>query len=334
MSNETEITRWPSIDQWHTITKSLRKYASKFTSPVTWEGTVKLHGTNAGVERTEEGEFLPQSRNRRLTLDNDNFGFASFVSRAKSFLPDIWNAINPDASVIFGEWIGPGVQHRVAISQLPRRQWVIFGAKDAEGSLLPISRDVSDMSGHDAITASIYEAPTWTITVKPWSEQSIREATEKLTELTLAVEEQCPWGKLWGIEGVGEGIVWAPQGEHFGDSRLFFKTKGEKHKGTPSTTTRIRSAPLTAEERTALSTFLEEYVTPYRCEQILREACGGASVPLNTGIFLRGMCKDVQKESVADVESLGLEWKKVSKHVGARARDMWMSYVRSGEWTQ
>lgn len=332
MSNDSEITRWASIDQWHTITKSLRKYASNFMSPITWEGTVKLHGTNAGVARTGSGEFIPQSRNRRLTPESDNFSFASFVSRAQSFLPEVWRAINPDAAVVFGEWIGPGIQQKVAISQLPKRQWVIFGAKDAHGKLLPISRDVYGMSGHDAEVASIYEAPTWTITVEPWSEQSILEATERLTELTLAVEEQCPWGKLWGIEGVGEGIVWAPQGEHFGDSRLYFKTKGEKHKGTSSKMTRIRSAPLTAEEKTALSTFLDEYVTPYRCEQILREACDGAVTLQNTGRFIGGMCKDVQKESVADVESLGLEWKKVSKHVGARARDIWMSYVRSGEW--
>lgn len=333
MSNETEITRWESIDQWHTITKYLRKYASNFSSPITWEGTVKLHGTNAGVERTESGEFLPQSRNRRLTPDSDNFGFASFVSRAKSFLPDIWDAINPEATVIFGEWIGPGVQKKVAISELPKRQWVIFGAKDKDGNLLAIDKDVSHMRGHDAVAASIYEAPTWSITVEPWSEQSILEATERLTELTLEVERQCPWAKLWGIEGVGEGIVWAPQGEHFGDSRLYFKTKGEAHKGSSSKTTRIRSAPLSGEDKTALSKFLEEYVTPYRCEQVLSETCDDSAVLQNTGRFIGGMCKDVQKESLADVESLGLEWKKVSKHVGARARDMWMSYVRSGQWT-
>ena len=43
-----------------------------------FEGTVKLHGTNAGLRRFK-GKYQPQSRNNIISVDNDNMEFAAFV---------------------------------------------------------------------------------------------------------------------------------------------------------------------------------------------------------------------------------------------------------------
>ena len=42
--------------------------------------TEKIDGTNAQVFVTFDGLVIPGSRNRYLTLDNDNFGFAIWVA--------------------------------------------------------------------------------------------------------------------------------------------------------------------------------------------------------------------------------------------------------------
>ena len=46
---------------------------------VTFYGTVKLHGTNASVVVDHEGNFYCQSRNRVITPENDNYGFAEWL---------------------------------------------------------------------------------------------------------------------------------------------------------------------------------------------------------------------------------------------------------------
>ena len=64
----------------------------------------KLDGTNAHTWLGEDGEIKAGSRNRELTLDNDNAGFFNWVvtqSRLKNFHSD-----HPDLH-LFGEWLVP-----------------------------------------------------------------------------------------------------------------------------------------------------------------------------------------------------------------------------------
>ena len=44
-------------------------------------GTVKLHGTNASVVEFEDGTIQFQSKERVITVENDNAGFANFMTR-------------------------------------------------------------------------------------------------------------------------------------------------------------------------------------------------------------------------------------------------------------
>lgn len=47
-------------------------------------GSVKLHGTNAGIGVTKDREIWCQGRNRELTVDSDNYGFAAILLTASS----------------------------------------------------------------------------------------------------------------------------------------------------------------------------------------------------------------------------------------------------------
>jgi len=97
---------------------------------LTFTGTVKTHGTNAGIGLTTEGEVYAMSRNNIITPLGDNAGFATWVEAEKVYLKDILLAaqtlarsFHKDSKVyIYGEWIGKGVQNRVGISTLPK-QW-------------------------------------------------------------------------------------------------------------------------------------------------------------------------------------------------------------------
>ena len=59
--------RWPDCPEIH-----------KTRTPVSYRATVKLHGTNAGVQCSPEGLVL-QSRSRVITVDEDNAGFAALI---------------------------------------------------------------------------------------------------------------------------------------------------------------------------------------------------------------------------------------------------------------
>ena len=82
---------------------------------VTYRAKVKLHGTNAGVQRTPEGLLECQSRERLITPGDDHCGFARWVDSHRNE----WLAGLSPGTVVFGEWGGPGVMGGVALSRIP-----------------------------------------------------------------------------------------------------------------------------------------------------------------------------------------------------------------------
>jgi hypothetical protein len=83
--------------------------------------TEKIDGTNAQIHITEEGDMLVGSRNRYITPENDNFGFA------------LWSYEHRDQLMMlgpgrhYGEWWGMGIQRG-------------YGIKERRFSLFNVSR--------------------------------------------------------------------------------------------------------------------------------------------------------------------------------------------------
>lgn len=77
--------------------------------------TEKLDGTNAQICVGEDGTILAGSRNRWLTLDNDNYGFAAWVKKNEEDL----SKLGPGRH--FGEWWGSGIQRSYGLTGGDRR---------------------------------------------------------------------------------------------------------------------------------------------------------------------------------------------------------------------
>lgn len=310
---------------------------AKIKTPVTFRGTVKLHGSNVGVACSPAG-LTAQSRSRELTVGDDNYGFAAFVARPevasairvverriRDSLPLAENAI----VVLFGEWIGPGLQSGVAINRLAAKQWVLFAVKVLDGEQGMYLNAVPSLGQEFAELGifSILDGPVYALTVDFSDATSKAAALEFATLRTNEVDACCPWGAKFGIEGTGEGIVWVPIGEHWGNSDLFFKTKGDKHQVTKSPSAKPQLAP---EVLDSIQAFVKFAVTDNRLHQgieALKEM--GHELDIRSmGHFLKWVSQDVQRECELELESNTLEWSQVGKHVAQEARTFFVEYLQ------
>lgn len=85
--------------------------------------TEKIDGTNAAVIITEDGQIGAQSRNRLITLDDDNYGFARWVFSNRDALTDI---LGPGRH--FGEWWGAGIQRRYGLGGQGAKRFSLFNS--------------------------------------------------------------------------------------------------------------------------------------------------------------------------------------------------------------
>ena len=99
-----KMVKFPSIEQFRTVVSNVNRhfnfvgldengdaiYDPTLPKPViTFKGTVKLHGTNAGVSFNNIGRLWAQSRENIITVEKDNAGFAFFVESNKEIFEQI-----------------------------------------------------------------------------------------------------------------------------------------------------------------------------------------------------------------------------------------------------
>lgn len=329
--------KYTHIEQFYQVARTISHLTTSEEVPeharvdpkVSYQGTVKLHGTNAGVICDEDG-LVAQSRSRVITPDDDNMGFATFVAgkeqteAIRDFEHKIrgWNAIGASKKLVFyGEWIGPGIQNGTALNKLPDRQWVLFAAKVVNGD----ESEYIDVVGHlldeykSANIHSVRDVRHWYLDVDFSDELDRARALNLAEKWTQEVEEMCPYGKRFGIEGMGEGIVWVPQGKHWGISELIWKSKGDKHKEVKRAK---RNKPaMDPEVVESVSAFVEFAITENRLNKgldYLREM--GKPVDMkSTGDFLKWIAEDVQRECRLELQDNDITWKQVGKFVNKRA---------------
>lgn len=308
----------------------------KIFTPVTFRGTVKIHGTNAGVALTPEA-VIPQSRRKVVTPEDDSHGWARFVSgeAQTAALREIEQRIrqaselaDTDKLTLFGEWCGPGILKGCGVHKLPNRQYVLFAAVVNEGDDARYLDAVPKL-GDEFAEANIYsimDAPTWEMTIDFSDRASLQAAADKATRYTAEVEKQCPWAARFGAEGTGEGIVWIPVGSHWGRTDLYFKTKGIKHKVTKPKRERVAIDP---EKLASVEAFVDFSVTENRLQQAVAYLCEQGSVLglKSTGPFLKWMAGDIQRECAAELEANDLSWKEVVKGINNRSRNWFMQYL-------
>lgn len=109
--------------------------------------TEKIDGTNAVIYIADDGiNLLAGSRNRWITPENDNFGFAKWVAENKSDLL----ALGPGYH--FGEWWGCGIQRGYGLKE---RRFSLFNVIRWKDKSLPPILELVPLIG---ITSSFSEA--------------------------------------------------------------------------------------------------------------------------------------------------------------------------------
>jgi len=315
------MEKFSSIESFkHTVSK-VRKFSNNRGQPfptLTFEGTVKLHGSNAGIRRTSSGKLQAQSRERILSIESDNYGFAFFVESHKEAVEKLFAGFPADADVtLYGEWCGSGIQKSVALVNLDKHL-VLFKVK-VNGEYQPLPRDLFD---NENKVFNIYQIPTYTVTVDFLSPEP---ASEILSNLTLAVEENCPWATFRGApEGVGEGIVWECV-EHPEISDLWFKTKGLLHKGNDKT--KGQKIKIDDQKLASIKELVEEILPLWRLEQgvMAMKEQETPILPNGTGDYLKWIAHDILKEELETIAASGFDWRGVQGQVMQTARQYWLT---------
>jgi len=344
---EKKVYKFPEIEQFRNAIESVAykaRYigrdengdpifdATKELPTLKYRGSVKLHGTNAGlifVYDEEAGKYVSyaQSREKLITPQSDNAGFATFVAtnpveKLLELLPPLElyaDEENPKPVIrVFGEWCGKGIQAKVAITKL-EKMFVIFGVK-INNTWLP-EMYLKNVKLPNIKIYNILDYQTYSIEI---DFNNPKVAAEKMTALVESVEKECPVGKAFGIDGVGEGIVWVCIEQGWTESRYWFKTKGEEHKDTKTK----EKIPVDVEKVKKQSELIDILLTDHRLSKGIDHlnAIGMEVSRKNLGEYLKWVYNDVIKEELDTIVKNGFEPKEISGAISNKARNWFFKY--------
>jgi hypothetical protein len=270
-----------------------------------------------------------QSRENIITPEKDNAGFAFFVhSNFKNFDNLFYQIImrnsldiSDKTITIYGEWCGGNIQKGVGVSNLPK-SFFIFGVKitphtETEEELKANPAYWVDYSYLRAPEQNIYnidDYPTYSIDIDFNMPQLVQN---QLSELTIAVEEECPVAKAFGFSGIGEGIVWTAK---FKGVVHRFKVKGEKHSSSKVKTL----AAVDVEKLNSIKEFVDYAVSENRFNQALENIFPN-NEPIDVkkmGDVIRWVVNDVIKEEMDTMVENQLEPKEINKYISSKVREM------------
>jgi len=346
------MIKFPSVEQFRNVIRHVQTHtryagkdengdaiydASKPLPTLKFRGTVKLHGTNAGiVYDVDTDSFTFQSRERVLSLTQDNAGFMLHQMKNESIWRDVVNQAMSEIWIphvpikkiaIFGEWCGSGIQKGVALSQLPK-MFVVFAVKavlsDDTTHWLPVGE--FDIHLPEDGVFNIDTFPTWEADI---DFKFPEIAQNKMIEITEAVENECPVGKYFGVSGIGEGVVWTCVSEGWNDSGTWFKVKGEKH-----SVSKVRTlAAVDVEAVENIRAFVAATVTEARLEQGLDNLVREQLLPFemkSMGDFIRWVYNDVLKEEMDTIVASQIDPKKLGSAIANEARPWFIKKFNQG----
>jgi hypothetical protein len=272
-----------------------------------------------------------QSRENIITPEKDNAGFAFFVDSHISEFNDLFYSIQSRLNLdlktntitIYGEWCGGNIQKGVGITNIPK-SFFIFGVKISpivdttdEEAVKANPAYWVDSTGLRCPVQKIYniaDYPTYTMEIDFNMPQLVQN---ELSDLTIAVETECPVAKAFGFSGIGEGIVWACE---FKGVVHRFKVKGEKHSASKVKTL----AAVDVEKLNSITEFIDHAVTEARFNQALEKTFLNDE-PIDVkkmGDVIRWVVNDIIKEESDTMSKNNLEPKDVNKYVSTKVREM------------
>jgi hypothetical protein len=353
-----QFVSFGSIGQFRDIIKKVNDRCNYHQIPkpaIEFYGSVKLHGTNAGIvfdRRTDELQV--QSRERVITPFDDNANFAKYVNTNKDFFLGLLDqlAAEYDMNVValFGEWAGEGINKGVAINGIPKTLFVFtirlmdeFPGVADDGTEAEVKQfwltpeqinaaviGYQSQSYGQELIYSIYDEDKFSVEKIVIDFADPIHSQNALVELTMDVEKECPVGKYFGHSGIGEGRVWwNPQ------LNMKFKVKGEKH-----STTKVKTVKEIAAVDIALHNSMREFVTAAVSQARLEQGIvklGEMGLPVDTtstGKYLEWIARDILKEEMDVICASNFDKKALMPMVNAAAKDFWFKYLKESAGLQ
>lgn len=319
----TKFVKFPSINRLHNIVKYVETFNP--SAKIVYRGKVKLHGTNAAIA-VHDGKVYSQKRSSFCTVDNDNYGFASFIDSIKDKVLDSL----PDGTILYGEWVGPGVQKGVALSEIDEKYFVAFAVltKGEDDQMwFSVTPECVGMYVEAMDEPRVMSLDWHTDEIELDFTKKDTDQVEKINEMIEEIDKECPFVKeVFNISGVGEGIVFYPVNKDMADGGLnithedfrnySFKAKGQKHEVVK---TKKKAAEWEPEKIKKVNDFVEMFLTENRMEQVAKTELNDDFSLKNIPVFLKNIGQDIKKESVDEVEKNEIEWGDVSKIINGRA---------------
>ena len=332
---------WPSIEQFKNVRRNV-EHKAQFKGfdeagdpimdrtvklpTVLFVGTTKCHGTNAGIVINKDSSFYCQSRERIATPENDNAGFARWVTGLdkskldllKENFPEGWERV-----AVYGEWIGKGIQNKVAISQI-EKCFVIFGAKLIKEEDHDEWLDTRNWTVPGDGIYNIYNYPTYSISIdfeKP------EYAVDQINKWVLEVEQKCPVGEAFGVSGIGEGLVFKSSELEYQGSKFWFKAKGSAH----SESKVKKFATVDIEKFESNQAFINSVLDEERLEQGFNwlKEMNHPQDESSTGHFIRWVFNDVLKENKLEMETSGIIEKDLGKLLSSPTKKWYFARMNS-----
>lgn len=269
-------------------------------------GTPKLHGTNAAIARYADGRIEYQSRERVLTIADDNAGFCAMYSGKNTDY--LFNRPFTDHMIIYGEWCGGSIQKGVALNQLPK-MFVAFAVL-LDGQWV-------DFDYNDNPELRIYTLKNFVV------ETTIDFNNPDLSfvdEMTKQTSERCVFSESFGKSGIGEGYVWISA-----NRKYVFKSKNEEHK-IASSQPKVTLVSNTDAE----VAFVNDVCNENRMENVYQNVSDALGIQLtvkNTGDFLGAITFDILREEQATILESELDVAAIKKLITPIARTWFMKKV-------
>lgn len=317
-----EIVKFESVGQFRNFIKTMQYLGLRKSNLI---GTVKIHGTNSSVGLDlKDNSLFCQSRNRVLSLDDDNYDFVKYIEDNKSEFLKIFNEIknkinteNYDSIIIYGEWAGKGIQNKVAVSELDRffAPFSIRGINKDTIDILDVKLEINE-------SIRFYPIETFGIYNVELDLDNVHLAQQEIKNITIAIENECSVGKYFGISGIGEGVVFTDETRTYS-----FKSKGEKHSVSKVKTI----ANVDVEKIKKIQDFIDYAVTENRLNQgieYLKEMNKELDIS-SIGDFLRWLANDVLKEEQDVITENGLDndLKSIMKSTSNKGRKWFMDKI-------
>ena len=369
-----KFLKYPSIDQFRNYLRNLNYWKDILAlqpeelrhqlNKITLHGTVKIHGTNACVGYdVKKDKLFFQSRNNIIAVGNDNAGFAQYATDNENFYK---NAIKEVISIyqdeccepyeldnvyIYGEWAGQGIQKGIALSAVERffspfqvafvKDDVIVNCLDFGTGFYESENKIKEILFNEKVRCfPVTVFPTYCVELNM---DNISDVQQQIVNLTLKIEDECPVGKYFGVNGIGEGVIFTsinaikfypieenhiqlhkPLESKF--LHLNFKSKGMLHSVSKVKTI----VPVDVEKIKKEQEFIEYAVTENRLNQgleYLKENHLELDVE-NIGTFIKWIVGDVMKEEIDTIRENGLSEKGVPKLIGNKAKKWFFNKMK------